>query len=286
MTETVQGVTESPIPAQPDQTPAAEPAPKQPDQNARRLAHMAKQQKALRQDQVRLQIEREQFAKEKASIEQERAWKARLAQKDFDALAEAGITKDDLTQYLINQPNPTDRSIMEMQAKLQAMEEKTSGVEKSMAEQTQRQYDQAVAQITNETKLLVNGNADKYELLAANNAHDAAVELIKKTFDTEGYVMTVEDACNEVEEYLLEESMKLMNLKKIKAKFAPEQPQAQFRDVPGSKKATFSTAVREMPKNPLNTLTHQQIPAPTAKPLTSKDRRERAIAAFQGKLNT
>lgn len=284
MTEAVQGVTEQPVPAQPD--PVTPPAKEQPKPTDPRIAHLARQQKAIRAEQAKLQAEREAFAAEKAEVEQAKAWKSRLSQGDYDALSEFGITKDQLTQYLVNQPNPTDRAVMEMKAQLASMQEKQELTQKQIADQTQRNYDQAVAQITTETKLLVSGNPEKYELLEMNGAHDAAVELIKKTFDTEGYVMTVEDACNEVEEYLLEESLKLMNSKKLKAKFAPEAPAEQFVDVPKDKKVTFSTAVRDMPKATVNTLTHQQIPSPTQKPLSSKDRRERAILAFQNKLNS
>lgn len=272
-------------------TPPAE--PKARDPNEARLAHLAKQQKAIRAEQARVKsdreqfkAEREQFAKERQEAEETRAWRTRLSKGDFEALTEAGVTKDQLTNYLVNQPNPTDREILALKSELDLIKEKQGSTEKAMAEKTQRDYDQAVKQITNETTLLVSGNPEKYELIQANGAADAVVELIKQTFDSENHILSVEDACNEVEEYLFEESIKLMSLKKIKSKFNPEPVGTQFKDVPKSKKETFSTSVRDMPRaTPAKTLTHQQLPLTPDKPLTNRDRRERAIAAFQGRLN-
>lgn len=269
-------------------TEKAVPETPKPDPSAQRIAHLAKQQKALRAEQMRFKVEQEQFAKEREEVERIKSWKKRLEQKDFDALRDIGASPEELTSYLVNQPNPTDRNLAKIQAEIEELRNGQTLTQKQIEENSQRQYDQAVKQITNEAQKLVAANADKYELIAANEAHDAAVELIKKTFDTDGYMMTIEDACNEVEEYLLEESIKIMGLKKIKEKMTAQTApasEAQFIDTPKNKKAPFTEAVSER-MGGLKTITHQQLPTPSGKPLTAKNSRERAILAFQGKLNS
>src|SRR5882672_3086848 len=237
--------------------------PKQPDPNQKRWAHMAKQEKQIRAERARITAEREAMTKERAEIESYKTWKNRLSQGDFEALQEAGVTNEQLTNYLINQPNPLDRELSALRSKIAKMEEGQGNITKQMEEAQTAQYNHAVAQITNEVKILVNADPEKYELLNANESQDAAVELIKQVFDNEGYVMTVEEACNEVEEYLMDESMKITKLKKIQAKLAP--PAAPPTKLPpaGSKPA-FSTAVREAidSNKQMRTLTHQNIPTP------------------------
>lgn len=284
----VEGVA-TPAPETSEQTPKV-------DDNTKRYAHLSKQQKALRAEQVRVQNERMKLNAEREAFQQQlkdaqsaQEWKTRLSKKDFDVLKDAGITQDDLTQYLVNQPSATDKQIMMMQQKIEELQGGLTAAQKAQEEAAQKSYDQAVNQISSEVKMLVKGAGDKYELIGANNAYDAAVELIKEVFDTEGYVMTAEEACNEVEEYLLEESVKLMNLKKIQAKFAPPSPPEAKLPPPSMGKPSFSMQVREMVQKqaaPSKTLTHQQMPLSTSEKLSPKDRRARAIAAFQGKMNS
>lgn len=266
--------------------PATE-APKR-DPNEIRLAHLAKQQKALRLEQVRIKTEREQLARDKAEVESIKGWKQRLSNPHtfLEVAAEAGISPEQLTQLLVSQPSGTDKELFDLKAELKELKDGQGTIQKSMEESQQRQYDQAVNQISNEAGLLIKSNPDKYECLTTHQAQDAVIELIKQTFDSEGYVMSVEDACNEVEEYLTEETVKLMSLKKIKEKLTPKEEVVAARTpAPSLGRKAFTTAIREA-KSPNPTLTRQTIPMPTQRAPSAADRRARAIAAMQGKLNT
>lgn len=283
---TVEGIAPELTPTT-EAPPAAETPPKVKDPNEKRWAHMAKQEKAIRAERARITAEREQLVKDRAEIESAKSWRDRLSKGDYDALSDAGVTKEQLTQYIVNQPNPTDREIAMLKAKIAQMEEGQGTIQKSIEAQTQKQYDEAVNQITRETQLLMKSDPDKFEMLSAHQSHDAVVELIKQVFDTEGYMMTVEEACNEVEEYLFEETSKLMGLKKIKAKIAPAPPAPTKLPLPSMGKPTFSTAVRESAaaRPAPRTLTHQQIPVPTTPSgkLTEKQRMANAVAVAQGR---
>jgi len=278
-------VATSEAPQSPTETsaPQAQTPPKQKDPNEKRWAHMARQERQFRAQQAQFKVEREQFMSQKAEAEKQIALKQRISQGDYDALSEFGVTKEQLTNYLVNQPNPTDRELMQLKAKLSEMEQSQGSIQKAMEEQTQRNYDAAVKQYSNEIKLVANGNPDKYELINANRAHEAALELVKEVFDKEGHMMTAEEACDQVEEYLLEESLKLMNLKKIKAKFAPQTPPARLPSA-SSNKAAISTVVSETASSraqPPRTLTHQQMPLPSDRRLTDRERRDKVVAAIQ-----
>lgn len=84
--------------------------------------------------------------------------------------------------------------------------------------------------------------------------------------------MDVSTAAKQVEDYLVEEGLKLARLEKVKAKLNPVvEVQAQEQ-------------VKQQADTKLTTLTNK-IPTKPAGRLSEKERKERAIAAFMGKLN-
>ena len=137
------------------------------------------------------------------------------------------------------------------------------------------QYDQAKRQIRTEAKLFVDAN-DQYEAIRAHGdvAIDAAVRLIEKTFEKKGYLMPVEQAVQAVEGKLLERALSLSKLKKVQEKLAP---------APAPAEAGNKAPIQEQ-KPPTTTLSSRLTPR-TGNSKTEQDRINRAIAAFNGKLN-
>lgn len=264
-TDTGIGANEVAAPASPAPEPAISP----------QLAQMIRREKALRQRDREYQSEKKQWEAEReakrAELESATAFRQRLAQQaaidPVAALAELGISGDQFTQALLNQPNPQSREILQLKAEIAALKSYNEQSQKQAEEQGRSQFETGKKQILAEVNALINSN-EEYETLKSMGAQDAVFDLIKSTLDKEGYLIPVEQAANEIEEYLVEEALKFARLKKIQAKLAPpaEAPKP---------------APTQAEKQQMRTLSNRQTVS-TAQPSTAKDRIARAIAAFNG----
>lgn len=192
----------------------------------------------------------------------------RLKKDPFSVFNELGITYDELTAKAMNQPSAEEQRISALEAKyeakLKALEEAQEVTKKTFEERDKQSYSQALTQIRNEAKALVDSNAD-FETIKATNSLNDVVELIEETFKADGILLTVEEAAREVEDHLMEEVMKIIKIKKIQQRLQPApkaeaaKPQSQ-----APKQQTMKTLTNAVGVN---------------RPLTAK---ERAILAFKG----
>lgn len=234
-----------------------------------KFAALARQQKEVRRQQEAFKVQQEAFKAQQTQYEQSYITKDKLKQDPMGTLRELGFTDDQIAASMLSQPSPQDRQIKELMSKIEALEAGNKKVESTIQEKEKQAYNQAVGQIRNNVKLLVDGNPE-YETIKETGAHEAVVKLIEQTFAENGTIMTNEEAAKEVEEYLLEEALKMANLKKVQAKLAPA--------------VAAPVAPKINAQQPIKTLTNAAT-AVSSKPLSSKERRERAIAAFKGQLN-
>lgn len=197
--------------------------------------------------------------------------KSKLQQDLFGTLAEMGLTYDQITQQAVNAPTPEkvalDQELKAMREELKALKGEQDNTKKSWEEQQQQSYKQAVAQIKSEASSLITHNP-AFETIKETGSVDDVVELIERTFREDGTLMTVEEAAQQVEDYLVEEALKIARIKKIQQRLQPAAPAAQ---------APKPTSQPQQPQ--MKTLTNQ---VSSTKQLSV---RERAILAAQGKLN-
>ena len=260
------------------------PAPAEPKDPTlqRQFQQLARQERQLRQkfqqQQQELQRQREAFEAEKkgwTSKEEDytKNYVSRSLVKDntLQALAEAGVSYDDLTQQILNQapPNP------QMEAYVKKLEAKISAIEKGVDEQKQNQLTAqqeqrkaAERQIEVDATDLVRSNPVAYE--AINQLGKRGIievkRLITQTYDKDGVLMTVEQAADEVENYLVEENYNMASrISKIKKRLqgsaTPEKTGNQMQTQQSMKTMTNASA--------------------STRKLSAK---ERAIAAFRGEL--
>lgn len=272
-------------------------APTQPDAAATSAvggSEATSQTEATSQEKISAKIYAELARKEKALRAKEESWKAQLAEKEqgwsakeqeylqkyipkeklltdtVGTLHELGIGYDQLVQLALNPPSQESLMNMQLQAKIKELEDKLEGKFKSFEETQQqaqqKQVEEALGQFKQQTKSLIAKDKDNYELINAygDEGVDTVVEFIHEHWKRTKEVMSVEDAAKQVEDYFLAQSMKFLELNKLKSKLAP-QPQTP-----------------QDPAKPQASKTLTQSNAPLAsKPM---DRRERAILAMQGKL--
>jgi len=235
----------------------------------KRFDQLAFREKRMRNEARRLQAERQEVEAMKAKYatpQVDESWKQRATENPLAHLNELGITADKLTDMLLNR-DLTKEEVTAVKTRLAQIEDNQTKIMEGLEADKTRSYDQAIKQIGTEVKMLVQG-APEYEAIQNANAENAVVALIEETWKTDGIIMDVEDAAKEVEEYLVEEAIKFSQLNKVKNRLNPTP-----NDVPIQKPATKAPA----------TLTHTT--QGSSKPMTAKERKERAILAFQGKLS-
>lgn len=227
------------------------------------LAALAKQERQLRKARMELKAQQDKWKAEQASF----VSKDVLKSDPLKALSEAGISYEKLTELQLSQiaPDPNQTLLN----KIAELEAKLASVDEQFTKRDTQAYDAAVNQIRNDVKLLVDSD-DSYETIKATGESETVVELIKKVFDAEGTILSVEEAAKMVEEKLLERKLaeveRLSKLSKIKSRLSkPSEPTAEANDA------------QQPQKQP--TLSNQ---AAVSRPLSA---RERAILAFENAKN-
>lgn len=278
--ETIEQVAAPVEPAKPVDTP-----------ESRRFAQLARQEKALRAEAQRIKQQEQSIrqreeaikAKESSFNQQPQVDMTKYIPRDMlkqdalSVLAEAGVSYEELTQQLINQTprDPrTEQAMAELRNEIKALKQQNEESQKSQVEQQTQAYQSAVRQIETDVKALV-ANDPTFETIKYAKAHKDVVELIEQTFHKDGVLLSVEEAAQQVEDYLTEEYTKLANINKIKAKIAASN--ASRPQTPAVKTPVAQPTQTKQPQ-PMKTLTNNTS---SSRQLSA---RERALLAFKGEL--
>lgn len=197
--------------------------------------------------------------------------KDKLQNDLFGTLTEMGLTYDQITAQATNAPTPEqvalNQELKSLRDELKAIRGEQESTKKSWEEQQTESYRQAVNQIKNEASLLVNHNPD-FETIKETGSINDVVELIERTFKEDGTLLTVEEAAKEVEDYLVEEALKISRIKKIQQRLNASAAPA----------AALAKPTEAPKQQQMKTLTNS---VSSTRQLSS---RERAILAAQRKL--
>ncbi len=219
--------------------------------------------------------------KEAALIQREAAFKAketeystkyipksRFSENPIEALSELGLSYDQLTQLALSAPSQQDMERIQYQRKvdteIKALRDELERTKQQDVERQDNSYKQALHQIKSDVTALVDSDP-MFETIKSTGSIPDVVELIERTYKKEGTLLSVEEAAQAVEEYLVEETFKLTKLKKIqdKLKLAAVAPAT----LPATSKSPS-----------MKTLTNA---ATSSRQLST---RERAILAMKGEL--
>jgi hypothetical protein len=182
-------------------------------------AALAKQRRAL---QVR----------ERALMERETALSAQTGQSDQIAIArlkteplkvllEAGVTYDQLTQEILNNPGSPELHALkrDMIAQEERVQKMLDDREADAERQTREQIKQDVISLVRES--------DQFELVKINRAIPVVMRLIEKEFNQTGKLMNVHNALSKVEQELFETAQRAAGLTKVRNQLQPQYPQMQ-----------------------------------------------------------
>lgn len=223
-------------------------------------AALARKEAAMRTREKELQTKEASFKSQESEIAAMKAQIQKLKENPLEVLNSLGITYDQLVEQAVNQPNPELQSV---QNEIKALKDAQKASEEASKSRESAQRDAAIKQIEHDVTDLVENNPEFSTVKEAGAASDV-VELIVKTFDETGKLLTVDEAAQAIETELFEEAMKITGFSKVKAKLTPQVVEAN--------KETVSK------QQPIKTLTNTMS---TTRALTH---RERAILAFKGEL--
>lgn len=262
--------------------------PKEPEQDPvlkRQFEQLARQERQLRakatQQQQELKAKEDALnAREAAIAAKDQEYRSgylakdRFKQDPLAALTEAGVSYDDITNQILNQV-PTDprvnATISRLEAKIQELEGKAEAFEVNSKQAQADSYKQAVRQVERDVTALVKADATTFEAVAKTpGAIREVVKLIEQVWQKDGVMLDIEEAAQEVENELVERSLKTYTqIEKIKkrleassTKTAPEQKTPQTQKT----------------QSPMKTLTNNTS---STRQLSAK---ERAMLAFKGEL--
>ena len=176
-----------------------------------------------RKEQAQLRREREFAAKEKAleaklaDAEKYAQLKSKLANKDYSAADELGMTYDEYTQYLLNKKDP-DPS----EEKFRTIEEKLSAFEKAQEEKEVNEYKQNQLLWKQEISKLV-GDSEEFSTIKELGMEEAVLRHVNDSFEEDGVELTAEQAAKDIETELVKRAEKFASVTKIRQKF--EAPQ-------------------------------------------------------------
>lgn len=231
-------------------------------------------EKALAEREASIKATEDSLKAKDSSYQADYVPKQRLTEDTISVLLENGISYDQITQLMLNQSQQdpaTKVAIQKLEAQVKAQADAREEDRKAYAAQQDAAYKQAVNQIRQDAQQLVKQESNKYEAINKTNSIKDVVELIEETFKEDGVILSVEEACQEVEDHLVEKLSKYSsNISKIQQRMNAAQ----------------KAAPQQTGQN--NTQTQQQQPKPTlnnamgtSKKLSAK---ERAILAFKGEL--
>lgn len=247
----------------------------------RRFQKIAQQERALRakiqQQNIKLKQREAELQKREEALKQTTQApdlsnyiaKDRIKADALGVLEEAGVSFDEFTNQALNR-QPTDprvlNTINKLNEKIDRLEQEAQANKAAQIDQQKQSYQAAIKQIKSDATALVNSDPE-FETVKVMGAINDVVELIEKEFEATGNVLSVEEAAKEVENYLVEEGMKITQIEKIRKRMAASNA-SQLKP----EKKTQPTP------QPQRTLTNATS---SSRPLTAK---ERAILAFEGKL--
>jgi hypothetical protein len=219
------------------------------------FAALAKQRRAL-QVKEREIADREKALATKNTSSEDVVSKAKIKSDPLSVLQEAGVSYDELTQAIL--ATPVNPEIQALKEEIRALKE---GVDGRFTTQAEAQEEAALTEMLVQAEILAK-EGDAYEMIRERNAYDQVLRKIYTTYKKTGQVLDVEEVMGQIENQLLDESLKLAGIKKVQSKLVPKEPEVQ----------------QQQQFKSIKTLTSRD----NARPVL--DRKARALAAFHGTL--
>jgi hypothetical protein len=252
-----------------------------------KFAALAKKEKAIVKRQEEFKLREAEFAKREADIiaretkskESDALWETDI----FKALESRGYTYQKLTDMILsgkNAPEPVvedpvavatktieafKKEMADKEAAAKLAQDKAAEDKKAADE---RDVEEAYEAYRTEVKDYVSSNAESYELISLYGQEELVIDTVQGYYDTHKRVLSVKEASDMVENYLLEEAQKALKTKKLAPKATEAAPKKEEEPV--------------IQKTQSKTLNNNMMPTAASflPAATDADRLKRAMAAL------
>lgn len=229
-------------------------------------AKVQAQEQQLREREQAIKAREESFSTTSQQSKSDFISKDQLLADPFSVLSELGLSYDQLTQLAINAPKQEDIARQQYERKLEAeiksIREEQEKTKKAYEDQQTQAYKQTLSNLHNEVRGLVTADPS-FETIKATNSTQDVVDLMERTFNQEGILMSVQEAAEEVENYLVEEALKIARLGKIQSRLAPK---------PSAPKPATTTTTQQQQSSQQQIRTLTNSVNSTAQKLSPRDR--------------
>jgi hypothetical protein len=195
------------------------------------FAALAKKEKRILSKQQELEAKNKDLEEKLKKYEQFEAKKQAARTNPLEYLSEAGLTYDELTQYILNGSKALEKDkATEIEERLNSFIAQAEADKKSQAEReaklAQEQEEKVIAQFKESVKSHINNKKSDYELINLYDATELVISTIEAHFEKTQQILDTDSAAELVEKHLEDEIKKLANSNKFKDKFKIDEPKA------------------------------------------------------------
>ncbi len=243
----------TPRPQNPHQAPITESAvaadPAAPEDSVKlspQLTAIARKEQAFRQRELTLKQREKDLEAKLAKADQFDQISTKFAAKDFSEAERLGLNYEEYTKYLLDKQGSEDPQAMA----LKKLEAEIQALKTNQEESISQSFEETVSEYKKEILKAVTDNPE-FSSIKELKREDAVLQLILDSWEEDKEEVTVEQACKDIEEFLIEQGKRFSALPKLKP--AP----VEKRELPP-------------PKPTVKTLTNQMQPQGNeAKPTVS-----------------
>lgn len=241
-----------------------------------KFAALSRKEKMLKQRETQVSQQMQQFQQQMEAMKAENAklkqeyeqYRQGIKSSPLQKLQEEGLSFDDLTNMQLNEQNPTPemlikRTKQEAMSEIEKLRKELAEEKARQAEEKKRQEEEAetktVEQYKSQLAEHVEANAEKYELITLNEASDLVFQVAEEYYNSEGRLLSAEEAADYTEKYLEEKAKKLLNAKKFQKQQAIPPKKAISEGVKKEASQTLSNDLStEVPVGSSKKLTREQ----------------------------
>jgi hypothetical protein len=254
-----------------EQEEQAEEKPKE-DEFASKFAALSRREKELRQREADIEARISELEERAKKYEGYEDLDERIRNKPFEVLGEKGIDFETLAKMAL-EGNGEPTTEMQIQRLREDMENKymkeVENLRKELEEKEkqaeEQKYNEVIEDYKYELNEFIDQNSENYELIKLQGASDLVYEVVEEHYNETGRILSNEEACEHVENYLLEEAKKALNVNKIKSMFGQKEPGAQ--------------EPKPTPKTGVNTLSNTEsatVPSSTSRVMSDEESKREA----------
>jgi hypothetical protein len=182
------------------------------------LSALARKEQAYRQRELALKQREKDLEAKLAKSDQFDSLSTKLGAKDYSEAEKLGLDYEGYTKYLLDKQAGEDPQTQ----KFKALEAEIQALKKSQEDKDSALYEDTVGEYKTEIASAVSSNPE-FSSIKELKAEGHVLQLILDSFEEDKIEMSVEEACKEIENALIEQGKKFSSLPKLKTATSEEE---------------------------------------------------------------